>query len=461
MKKRLLLLFAISSLMACTIFARDIPIQVSEPTLTQQNTMEPADTPSPTATLPPPTLTPTIAHSAIMIRADSAAGLRLANEISTGQVWGAVISPDGNYASILIDENTLVVDLRSQSVLETIAGDSFQHIAFAPAGIGFAAVTSEGELVLRPAGNTESIRIPAHNDAPLDVVYAPKGDTVLTSSLDGTLKIWDSGSGTLLHEISGDAFGSGMIPEAISFSPDGAQAAVFLFDYSTLWVGDAASLLAGTPSGKLIPWLDHAGPVASVIISPDWQHLGWISRGTLQIMRIDGEYVGEPRSHEDWIMYPGFLEAQNVLYLASLTFENGQETGLIRGYSLDTGETAFEYKSKGMIVDLQQTPDGKRLVSGHLDGSVRVWDLSGNGEPVEISGHSGSIQSLSFSSDSTLAASLDENGLLQVWALSDGNVLWQTSLAGSGYFVMQFSDEDSQISVISETGRISFFRADP
>ncbi|HEX2066138.1 MAG TPA: hypothetical protein VHI93_04925, partial [Candidatus Thermoplasmatota archaeon] len=45
------------------------------------------------------------------------------------------------------------------------------------------------------------------------------------------------------------------------------------------------------------------------------------------------------------------------------------------------------------------SPDGKRIVSGSGDMTVRVWDAITGGEAHTLRGHTGSVQSVAFSPD--------------------------------------------------------------
>mmetsp|Transcript_107535 Transcript_107535/g.270418 ORF Transcript_107535/g.270418 Transcript_107535/m.270418 type:complete len:108 (-) Transcript_107535:31-354(-) len=55
-------------------------------------------------------------------------------------------------------------------------------------------------------------------------VFSPDGQQVLTSSLDGTARLWDAASGNCLHTLD-----EGMVNCAV-FSPDGQQGATASYD---------------------------------------------------------------------------------------------------------------------------------------------------------------------------------------------------------------------------------------
>jgi len=64
----------------------------------------------------------------------------------------------------------------------------------------------------------------------------------------------------------------------------------------------------------------------------------------------------------------------------------GQETLTLKGHL-------------GSFESVSFSPDGKRIVSGSLDNTVKVWDAQTGQETLTLSGHSSYVLSVSFSPD--------------------------------------------------------------
>jgi WD40 repeat protein len=62
------------------------------------------------------------------------------------------------------------------------------------------------------------------------------------------------------------------------------------------------------------------------------------------------------------------------------------------------------------------SPDGRRALTGHLDGAVCLWDLAAKKKLAGFSKHKFKVQSLAFSPDGRLALSGENNqGGSDVW----------------------------------------------
>ena len=52
-----------------------------------------------------------------------------------------------------------------------------------------------------------------------------------------------------------------------------------------------------------------------------------------------------------------------------------------------------------MVTSVAFSPDGKRIVSGSADQTVKVWDAATGQEPSTLKGHTGAVTSVAFSPD--------------------------------------------------------------
>ncbi|KNZ77573.1 hypothetical protein J132_05107 [Termitomyces sp. J132] len=107
----------------------------------------------------------------------------------------------------------------------------------------------------------------------------------------------------------------------------------------------------------------------------------------------------------------------------------------------------------GSVTSVAFSPDGKSIVSGSDDQSVRVWDASSGAQLQELNGNTGSVTSVAFSPDGKSIVSGSDDKSVRVWDASSGAQLQElnghtglvTSVAFSpdGKFVVSGSDDQS------------------
>ena len=72
---------------------------------------------------------------------------------------------------------------------------------------------------------------------------------------------------------------------------------------------------------------------------------------------------------------------------------------------------------EGNVFALAFHPDGRLLVSGGADMTVRLWDVQRREVLKVLSDHEGSVGSLAFSGDGRHLASVGRDGRLNVWSV--------------------------------------------
>jgi len=88
--------------------------------------------------------------------------------------------------------------------------------------------------------------------------------------------------------------------------------------------------------------------------------------------------------------------------------KDGEETLTLKGHS-------------GPVTSVSVSPDGKRIVSGSWDNSLKVWDAQTGQETLTLEGHSSYVTSVSFSPDGKRIASGDNDRTVKIWDISSLN----------------------------------------
>lgn len=272
-----------------------------------------------------------------------------------------------------------------------------------------------------------------HTDRVLSAAYSNDGKYILTTSQDGTARLWDL---TKESSIVLRKYTSG-ITSAV-FSPDGAHVLTTGSDQgqdgvAELWKLDGTQTAACT---------GHTGVVTEGGFSPD---------GALIVT------TGQDKTARLW--------KEDCTPVVSLTGHTNAVTTAIyspdrtRLLTLSTGATAWLWMPDGSsvatltghtqpILDASFNPDGSRIITASADGTARIWLADGT-PVITLEGHTGDVFSAIFSPSGQMVLTSSADGTARLWR-ADGSpvmILTATTLSnGPGSKPMAiYSPDGTQI----------------
>ncbi|PPQ94743.1 hypothetical protein CVT25_007691, partial [Psilocybe cyanescens] len=322
---------------------------------------------------------------------------------------------------------------------------------------------STGELLRVMEGHSDHVRS-----------VALSGNRIVSSSDDGTVRVWIASTGDELGVLKGH---TQEVPTA-RFSSDGARIVSGSFDGSVrVWNSatfpaaelkhsantsevntfafstDGTRIMSGSTDGSVRVWDAYTGhefhvpndgseSVTSIAFSRDSTHVAWSSAdGHVRIWDVTskhpearvfklnaspGKAVLSIALSNDGIMIAcSSLRDYTVQLCDVLT---GDELRVLNGHTNSVLTVAF-------------SGDAKQIVSGSIDKSVRVWDVSDpEGQNLKVmEGHSYWVCSVAFSSDATriISGSMDKS--VRVWdaptgiaiMILNGHTSWVSAVAFS------------------------------
>ncbi len=288
--------------------------------------------------------------------------------------------------------------------------DAILTVSMSRTGAYWAAATRHGEIwVWEEGGLTLRHTWRAHTEIVWSLAFSPDERTLASASANGSIKLWEVGSGTLLWE-SWPAQGLGRL----AFSPDGGVLASGGLD--------ALVRLWDAQRGIPVRTLPHTSPVFSLTWSPDGRLLAsGCSDGSIWVWQPEAP---EPETrvqvfaaHTDRVM--GLAFSPDGTQLASASYD-----GTVKLWNLTTGaclQTFSEHTDP--VQNMTWSPDGQILASSSIDPTIWLWDIQQGRASKVLLGHTDAVTGLAFTPDSRILLSSSYDDTLRVWDVESSQCL--------------------------------------
>jgi WD40 repeat protein len=102
---------------------------------------------------------------------------------------------------------------------------------------------------------------------------------------------------------------------------------------------------------------------------------------------------------------------------------------------------------------LRFSPDGTRIITGHFDAIVRVWDVATMKMVRELNGHSASVTHLAMHPDGKTFASTSSDLTLRLWHLDTFTEIGILNSANVAFWKCCFSPDGSQLVAVAQQVR--------
>jgi WD40 repeat protein/serine/threonine protein kinase len=365
--------------------------------------------------------------------------------------------PDGRHLAAGCDEEVRVWDWETGQLRYTVSGPQYDSIpvAFSPDGqrlatggawqqglilwnadsgqlvgtlpeprhpvTALAFSTDGGRLASASLGRTVSLwdaatrgllRTTPHSGNVLGVAFSSDGRLLASAGEDKTVHLWDTASGREVLGLLGHTDMCG----CVAFSPDGSRLASASHD-RTIIIWDATPL--GETEGQgVFTFNRHDHEVRSVAVSPDGKRIA--SAGNETLVRVWDAATGRVSFNFPGHTAPVFAVAWHPDGRRIATAGSAGRQNTVMVWDASDGRVDFKLSieqdsSAGPYQAVAFSPDGLNLVTGQLEGTVRVWDArTGMGGGV-LGTHDREIRGMVFSRDGRRLASASGDGTVKLW----------------------------------------------
>ena len=281
-----------------------------------------------------------------------------------------------------------------------------------------------------------------HDDWVQALCWTQDETRIVTGSRDGSVRVWDTLSGEVIHVL--DLHDAGVTAlelfgdrrRGLSVSIDGTAR---IFD---LEMGAELAVLRGHDAALTHASINAAGDRV-VTGSTDSILRLWDARTRLRTEQTNRALAADISAWSD--------EGSRVVL-------PGKGAGMMV-CDVESGAVIRELASLGSGVPVSRfSADMQRLITGSLDGLVKIWELDSDREPLVLRGHTDAVTCVALNADGSLAASGARDFRLEIWDVQSGQRLHTTRLASSFPISLEFSPDSSRLAAAAyKLGTITLF----
>jgi WD40 repeat protein len=332
----------------------------------------------------------------------------LENRVNPGS---ARFSPDGRLVATAAEDQVVRLwNVAAATMVPLRHLSSINTLEFSPDGRALLTAAHDRTVWLWNTENGEAAVPALNHPARVDTaVFSSDGAWIATGCADGNARLFEAGSGRLVHSLEAFEDKSGSVAPPITsvvFSPDHQSLATASID-GTVRLWDVRS---GLPRRRFR--LD--GEVRLLRFSPDGIWLAGIVAGSTQGWRIQvwdlrlEARPAEPLLHQQRIYSLAFSPDSQRLVTA--TGNNAAQV-----WEVATGRSLFRLPHAELVMSACFSPDGRQILTASADRTARLWDATTGAPLAEPLRHDGRVVHAEFRSGGEQILTASRDRTVKLW----------------------------------------------
>lgn len=371
------------------------------------------------------------------------------------EIWTIVFSPDGRFVHSGSMNGVYIWNIGPQETSAPLFESLFPDflIEFVRSGTIF---SSDGKLVAVIRGNIVEVLLVqnmeimlscGHNAAVTSVAFSLDSTKIVTSSSDGTARIWQLSS---VNRTNTTVQSYGESIECTVFSSTGMQLLTVTMKEDRSEFVEAWNVVDGTVQ-TLQESLTFTDCIA---FSPDAKRVAMEMDDGILIYNIE-QNMDIPQYIQS--KFPLYSRLSCIALSPNEMFVAAAMKQMIQVWCLNTWqEIALLCGHQGDIKQMVFSSDSSRLVTGATDGTARVWDISSGKQLVVLKEYAG--RSIGISSDGRMLAIGLFSNAVSIASMENGERLMLLEGHTQPVTMLSFSPAGRLLLSADQSGQVLFWR---
>jgi WD40 repeat protein len=247
--------------------------------------------------------------------------------------------------------------------------------------------------------NPDLLRRFNNGGAVTDVAFVPEGSSIVTSSMDGSIRVWDTQTGEELNRLDCETS-----VEAMDISPDLRLVAAARGKIISIWDVEA---------GPELQSFNHDARVLAFSQSSDGRKLATASDdGTVRIWDIEIQRELARMEHSSKVNAVSFSPNNDML-------ATGSSDNTARLWDAETGQELQKLLYDAEVVDIAFSPDGLKMAIASWDHTASIWDTQ-TGKELASMRLDDILSSVNFNPDGTILVTVGRDNSARLWDVATG-----------------------------------------